>query len=145
MDCYDLLPSFNCFWNTEICVVPDAEDLSPYYQIVLDSDDGLFGGFSRLDHEAEYFTAVSLGSISYFIVTCKHKITTHFLIPYRTGRMTTGLVLSRCTHPAEQPSFTHSQRTPNRARQRLLGKELQGCAAWHYTAAQCDQAPCCPL
>ncbi|KAG2571948.1 1,4-alpha-glucan-branching enzyme 2, chloroplastic/amyloplastic-like [Panicum virgatum] len=27
------------------------------YKIVLDSDDGLFGGFSRLDHEAEYFTA----------------------------------------------------------------------------------------
>lgn len=32
------------------------------YQIVLDSDDGLFGGFSRLDHDAEYFTAVSIGS-----------------------------------------------------------------------------------
>jgi len=31
-------------------------------QIVLDSDDGLFGGFSRLDHDAEYFTAVSPGS-----------------------------------------------------------------------------------
>nr|CAB3484439.1 unnamed protein product [Digitaria exilis] len=27
------------------------------YKIVLDSDDGLFGGFSRLDHDAEYFTA----------------------------------------------------------------------------------------
>jgi hypothetical protein len=61
MDCYDL-PSFNYFWNTEICVVPDAEGFCPPYQIVLDSDDGLFGGFSRLDHEAEYFTAVSLGS-----------------------------------------------------------------------------------
>jgi len=35
------------------------------YQIVLDSDDGLFGGFSRLDHEAEYFTAVSLSSKYY--------------------------------------------------------------------------------
>jgi len=56
MDCYDL-PSFNYFWNTEICVVPDAEGFCPPYQIVLDSDDGLFGGFSRLDHEAEYFTA----------------------------------------------------------------------------------------
>ncbi|XP_047339190.1 1,4-alpha-glucan-branching enzyme 2-2, chloroplastic/amyloplastic-like [Impatiens glandulifera] len=27
------------------------------YRIVLDSDDALFGGFSRLDHKAEYFTS----------------------------------------------------------------------------------------
>jgi hypothetical protein len=31
-----------------------------FYQVVLDSDDGLFGGFSRLDYDAEYFTAVCL-------------------------------------------------------------------------------------
>lgn len=27
-------------------------------QVVLDSDDRLFGGFNRLDHNAEYFTSV---------------------------------------------------------------------------------------
>lgn len=40
----------------------DADGFSLFpCQIVLDSDDGLFGGFSRLDHDAEYFTAVSPG------------------------------------------------------------------------------------
>ena len=29
-----------------------------FFQIVLDSDDALFGGFSRLNHAAEYFTSV---------------------------------------------------------------------------------------
>lgn len=29
-----------------------------FVQIVLDSDDPLFGGFGRLDHNAEYFTTV---------------------------------------------------------------------------------------
>lgn len=28
------------------------------FQIVLDSDDKLFGGFNRIDHTAEYFTSV---------------------------------------------------------------------------------------
>lgn len=30
----------------------------PFLQIVLDSDDPLFGGFSRIDHRAEYFSSV---------------------------------------------------------------------------------------
>ena len=30
----------------------------PLSQIVLDSDDTLFGGFNRIDHSAEYFTFV---------------------------------------------------------------------------------------
>lgn len=29
-----------------------------FFQIVLDSDDALFGGFDRLNHSAEYFTSV---------------------------------------------------------------------------------------
>jgi hypothetical protein len=33
-----------------------------FCQVALDSDDGLFGGFSRLDHGVDYFTTVSLGS-----------------------------------------------------------------------------------
>lgn len=59
----------------------DADGFSIFpCQIVLDSDDGLFGGFSRLDHDAEYFTAVSPGSeycgtqssFSYFIAPLQH-------------------------------------------------------------------------
>lgn len=48
-------------------VVQDVDGFCCFfsYQIVLDSDDGLFGGFSRLDHDAEYFTAVSIGSEHY--------------------------------------------------------------------------------
>jgi len=29
-----------------------------FFQIVLDTDDALFGGFNRLNHSAEYFTSV---------------------------------------------------------------------------------------
>ena len=36
--------------------------------MALDSDDGLFGGFSRLDHGVEYFTTVSLGSSAVVLV-----------------------------------------------------------------------------
>lgn len=32
---------------------------APPFQVVLDSDDPLFGGFSRISHDAEYFTSVS--------------------------------------------------------------------------------------
>lgn len=32
--------------------------LHPFLQIVLDSDDPLFGGFCRIDHRAEYFSSV---------------------------------------------------------------------------------------
>uniref|UniRef100_A0A453C1R7 Uncharacterized protein n=1 Tax=Aegilops tauschii subsp. strangulata TaxID=200361 RepID=A0A453C1R7_AEGTS len=31
-----------------------------FYQVVLDSDAGLFGGFGRIHHTAEHFTSVSL-------------------------------------------------------------------------------------
>lgn len=51
------------YLNRDTGVVLDVDGF--YYpfpcQIVLDSDDDLFGGFGRLDHDAEYFTAVSLG------------------------------------------------------------------------------------
>ncbi|KAH9616881.1 hypothetical protein KSS87_007029 [Heliosperma pusillum] len=47
---------FNFHWSNSYfdyrvgCLTPGK------YKIVLDSDDSLFGGFSRLDHSAEYFT-----------------------------------------------------------------------------------------
>ncbi|ONM17786.1 1,4-alpha-glucan-branching enzyme 2, chloroplastic/amyloplastic-like [Zea mays] len=53
----DLVFVFNFHWSNSYfdyrvgCFKPGK------YKIVLDSDDGLFGGFSRLDHDAEYFTA----------------------------------------------------------------------------------------
>ncbi|KAG5553363.1 hypothetical protein RHGRI_011290 [Rhododendron griersonianum] len=48
---------FNFHWNNSYfdyqigCLKPGK------YKIVLDSDDKLFGGFNRLDHNAEYFTS----------------------------------------------------------------------------------------
>ncbi|KAL6841200.1 hypothetical protein ACP4OV_028973 [Aristida adscensionis] len=53
----DLVFVFNFHWSNSFfdyrvgCLKPGK------YKVVLDSDDGLFGGFSRLDHDAEYFTA----------------------------------------------------------------------------------------
>ncbi|CAL5350784.1 unnamed protein product [Camellia sinensis] len=47
---------FNFHWSNSYsdyrvgCLKPGK------YKIVLDSDDKLFGGFNRLDHNAEYFT-----------------------------------------------------------------------------------------
>jgi hypothetical protein len=34
--------------------------MSSFYQVVLDSDAGIFGGFGRIHHTAEHFTSVSL-------------------------------------------------------------------------------------
>lgn len=36
-----------------------------HFQVVLDSDDPLFGGFGRIDHNAEFFTFVSKISLHY--------------------------------------------------------------------------------
>ncbi|CAL5027661.1 unnamed protein product [Urochloa decumbens] len=72
----DLVFVFNFHWSNSYfdyrvgCFKPGK------YKIVLDSDAGLFGGFSRLDHDAEYFTAVSIRSkycFSQTIVACKCK------------------------------------------------------------------------
>jgi hypothetical protein len=40
------------------------------YQVVLDSDAGLFGGFGRIHHDAEHFTTVRLVpyGISYYML-----------------------------------------------------------------------------
>ena len=51
--------------------------------------------------------------------------------------MTTGRVLSRSMHPAEQPSYMHLQvQRTNRAHNRttaVIGEELQGCTAGGLT------------
>ncbi|KAK2970574.1 hypothetical protein RJ640_030947 [Escallonia rubra] len=52
----DLVFVFNFHWTSSYsdyrigCLKPGM------YKVVLDSDDSLFGGFSRIDHKAEYFT-----------------------------------------------------------------------------------------
>lgn len=60
--------------------------------------------------------------------------------------MTTGRVLSRSMHPAEQPSYMHLQvQRTNRAQQRLLGKNFRGMYCWWTdTTATRDAARCCP-
>ncbi|KAL2250744.1 UNVERIFIED_CONTAM: 1,4-alpha-glucan-branching enzyme 1, chloroplastic/amyloplastic [Sesamum indicum] len=56
----DLVFVFNFHWSNSYsdyrvgCLKPGK------YKVVLDSDDPLFGGFSRINHEAEYFTSEGL-------------------------------------------------------------------------------------
>ncbi|CAI0469255.1 unnamed protein product [Linum tenue] len=47
---------FNFHWNNSYSDYRIGCHKSGKYKIVLDSDDALFGGFDRLDHNAEYFT-----------------------------------------------------------------------------------------
>ncbi|KAL5135449.1 1,4-alpha-glucan-branching enzyme 1, chloroplastic/amyloplastic [Glycine soja] len=54
----NLIFVFNFHWNNSYSDYRVGCSTPGKYKIVLDSDDALFGGFSRLNHTAEYFTSV---------------------------------------------------------------------------------------
>ncbi|KAL5135451.1 1,4-alpha-glucan-branching enzyme 1, chloroplastic/amyloplastic [Glycine soja] len=53
----NLIFVFNFHWNNSYSDYRVGCSTPGKYKIVLDSDDALFGGFSRLNHTAEYFTS----------------------------------------------------------------------------------------
>jgi len=110
-----------------------ADSICYLYQVVLDSDAGLFGGFGRIHHEAEHFTTVSF--VAHDIAfgtqmsTCSwQKMWANFCYNIghylQTVHMITGPIPSRFIHQAE-PASSMLQR--NDSKVLVAGRHVWGC------------------
>lgn len=87
-----------------------ADSICYLYQVVLDSDAGLFGGFGRIHHEAEHFTTVSF--VAHDIAFGTQMSTCSWQKMWANFCYNIGHYLQDCSHDNRPHSF--SVYTPSR-------------------------------